>query len=189
MRCAALLLALALAACGQSAPQAPRAEATVAPTNPAAPPPMLTMSAEAFGPVRIGMTVAEASAALGRPLIVDAGLEDSVECQTFRVEGDPRENEVYYMARNGRISRVTDEGAPDARTAQGLGLGSTDAQIRAAFPNARTEPAPYDEAPAHDLVVWARPNTRGFRFEMNTQGVATALHVGDDSILYIEGCA
>jgi|CXWL01.1.fsa_nt_gi hypothetical protein len=184
MRQAATALVLVmLAACGP-APEQPAAE----------PPPAMNsdapvLSSEGYGPVRVGMTIAEASTALGAQLVPDGNFDEPNACQTLHIEGAPGEDPLRFMAQEGRITRVSDYGTTDALTEQGLGIGSTDAQIRAAFPQAIEQPAKYDAAPAHDLIIWTTPNARGLRFEINASGVATIVHAGDESIQLVEGCA
>lgn len=172
------IAALALAACAHEPVQPP---ATPSPSA-------ISISPDAFGDVRIGMSVPEASAALGAELVADMPFDDPNACQTMHetgVENPP----LSFMAQDGRIARVTVyEGAPLIRTAEGVGVGSSGAAVRAAYPNAIEESAPYDEPPAHDLIVWAEPEVRGLRFEVNKMGKVVAMHAGGPSILYIEGC-
>jgi hypothetical protein len=92
------------------------------------------------------------------------------------------------MVLNGRISRISDYDAADAATPEGVKLGDSDEAIRAAYPSAVEQPANYDPAPAHDLIVWATPDESGLRFEINADGAAHALHAGDSTILLAEGC-
>ena len=142
-----------------------------------------------LGPVDIGMSIAEANAALGQTLVGDEPLDAAESCQTWHL-GAGVDAPVYYMAQQGRITRVSvNEAASAIRTPEGVGPGSTDAAVRAAYPNASAQPAPYDDPPAHDLIVWKIPNQLGLRFEIDQSGRVTILHAGDDSILYIEGCA
>ncbi len=162
---------------------------------PAEPPPPAETStapflwADGYGPIHIGMTIAEASTALGAQLVSDGTFSEPDACQTLHVDGATGEDPLRFMAQDGRITRISDYGASDARTPEGLGIGSTDAEVRAAYPNLIEQPAKYDAAPAHDLIVWTTPNTRGIRFEVNAAGTVAIVHAGDESILLVEGCA
>jgi hypothetical protein len=183
MRIAATALVLVLAACN------PASEPPAAPEAPAAVSSAPFLWADGYGQVSIGMTIAEASAALGAQLVPDGDFDEPDMCQTLHVDGLTGEDPLRFMAQGGRITRVSDYGGRDAATPEGVGIGSTDSEVRAAYPAAIEQLAKYNEPPAHDLIIWTTPNERGVRFELNEQGVVTVVHAGDDSIQLVEGCA
>lgn len=183
MRIAATALFLVLAACN------PASEPPAAPEAPAASSDAPFLSAEGYGPVRVGMTIEEASTALGAQLVPDGNFDEPNACQTMHVDGVTDEDPLRFMTQGGRITRVSDYGGRDATTPEGVGIGSTSAEVRAAYPAAIEQPAKYNAPPAHDLIVWATPNASGVRFELNEQGVVTIVHAGNDSIQLVEGCA
>lgn len=180
MRLAALAFAsLMLAACQQDPPaQGAR--------DPSVPP----LTVEGYGDMRIGMTIAEARQVSGQPLDAEA-LEPDVpgacsEQQYRASDGD----QLWLMFEGDRLTRISiREEAAHARTAQNVGVGSTDAEVRAAYPNIVEQGAHYDDPPAHNLIAWTVPEQSGLLFEVNDQGVVTAVHAGTSSILYMEGCA
>lgn len=140
-----------------------------------------------YAGVRIGMTLDEVQAAVGHPLDFDEPLDDPNACRSFSLA--PGEEQASFMAEANRVTRVSFlDARPPARTPEGVGVGSTAAAVRAAYPNAIEQPAPYDEPPAHDLVVWIAPEQSGYRFEIGQDGRVHTLHAGGPSILYVEGC-
>lgn len=178
----AALAALSLCACNE--PQAP-APAQPEPATEAA----WTLSPEGYGPVRIGMSIAEASAALGAELVADGSPEPDI-CETYHLLPEAEAPDgLRFLAQNGRLSRITDHGSPDVRTPEGVGVGASDAEVRAAYPGAIEAPAKYDPPPAHSLTVWRAPDESGLRFEISAEGVVTTMHAGDESIRLVEGCA
>ena len=191
MRGIALSLGLiVLAAC--SPPSQPAAStATSAAPETTIPASVEPVTPEGYRGVRIGMTLRQAETVLGQAIQPDGNDEDSEACVTFHIgEGDPR-TEASFMAENGHVTRVSFYGpAPPSRTPEGVGVGSSDAQVRAAYAGRVIEqPAKYDDPPAHDLIVWTTPQTAGYRFEVGQDGKVNALHAGGPSILYVEGCA
>ena len=180
MRFAALVVSLlALTACQQDSPAQGERDASAPP-----------LTVEGYGDMRIGMTIAEARQVSGQPLDNEA-LEPDVPgaCsdQEYRTaNGD----QLWLMFEGDRLTRVSASSeAPHARTAQSVGVGSTDAEVRAAYQNVVEQGAHYDDPPAHNLIAWTVPEQTGLLFEVNDQGVVTAIHAGTASILYMEGCA
>ena len=146
------------------------------------------LSAEGLGPVRVGMSVREASEAL-HTRFGDAfeGGDDS--CAEYGLPDAAPGGGIAIMAIDGRIARVTIvSGGLGIRTPEGIGIGSTEHEVRAAYPSSADSPAPYDDAPAHDLTFWRHPNADGMRFEIDAHGRVVRMHGGSNAITYIEGC-
>jgi hypothetical protein len=180
VRLAALAVSLlALSACNWDPPSQGARDSSVPP-----------LTVEGYGDMRIGMPIAEARTVSGQPLDNEA-LEPEIpgacsEQQYRTADGD----QLWLMFEGDRLTRVTASNeAPRTRTAQNVGVGSTDAEVRTAYQGVVEQPAHYSEPPAHNLVVWTVPEQSGLLFEVNEQGVVTAVHAGSASILYMEGCA
>jgi hypothetical protein len=180
VRFAALVASLlALAACQQDPPAQGARDASAPP-----------LTVEGYGDMRIGMTIADARQVSGQPLNAEA-LEPDVPgaCsdQEYRTaDGD----QLWLMFEGDRLTRISASAeAPHTRTAQNVGVGSTDAEVRAAYQGLVEQGAHYDDPPAHNLIAWTTPDESGLLFEVNDQGVVTAVHAGTASILYMEGCA
>lgn len=179
MRALALALLLIVAACQRDPPAQGARDVSVP-----------TLAVEGYGDMTIGLPIVEARRISGQPMNNEA-LEPDVPgaCseQEYRTaDGD----QLWLMFEGDVITRITASSeAPRTRTAQNVGVGSSDAQVRTAYQNVIEEPAKYNPAPAHDLIVWTTPNQSGLRFEVSEQGAVTAVHAGGASILYVEGCA
>ena len=75
-------------------------------------------------------------------------------------------------------------------TAEGVRVGQTEAQVRAAYGRrVVSEPHHYVEAPARYLTVWTVRDRRGLVFETDASRRVTAIHGGGPAIRYIEGCS
>jgi hypothetical protein len=199
VRARSLLIAAALlAACGERAPDAaaPEAAASASPPEPAAAGPAAAPEAriqlappvtpEGYGPVRIGMSEAEARQALGAGVNPAAAPADAAACHFLSVGAQPPV--LLYMVEGGKVTRVTVRQGSPARTDKGVGVGDTEAQVRAAYPSLETEPHKYVEG-GKDLFAWTEKGRRGVRFELDAKGVVTQLHAGDQTIAYVEGCS
>lgn len=206
--------AMSLASCGAptSAPDEGNAQApaALARTIPAAPtsalpdPPAApaasgapVLTPDGFGPLRIGMTLAEVTAASGPDADPQAvGGPDPAQCDQFRPARAPQG--VLAMMENGRLTRISLINDSPVTTDRGVGLGSTATAVAAAYDGAAVaSPHKYRDAPARYLTYWSRkarpgdrttPTDRGIVFEVNEQGVVDLVHAGGPSIQYVEGC-
>jgi hypothetical protein len=170
---------LALAACQQDPPTQGARDSSVP-----------TLTVEGYGDMRIGMTLAEARQISGQ-VLDNPPLDEETpgacnEQQYATTDGD----QLWLMFEGNRLTRVTASSeALHTRTAQNVGVGSTDAEVRTAYQNVIEEAAHYNDPPAHNLLIWTVPDQSGLLFEVNEQGVVTAVHAGGPSIRYMEGCA
>jgi hypothetical protein len=158
------------------------------------------LTAEGYGPLRIGMTRAEVVAALGEDRNPNAiGGADPEACDEFHPARAPEG--LLVMIENGRLSRISLVRESRVKTDPGLTLGGTAAAVRAAYgPALRAEPHKYEDAPAQYLTAWAKdspkgagattPETaRGLRYVVGADGKVQSIIAGGPSIQYVEGCA
>jgi hypothetical protein len=156
------------------------------------------LTAEGWGPLRIGMTLAEITAALGPDADPQAvGGAEPESCDQFRPQRAPQG--MLLMVEAGRLTRISLIPQAKVKTDHGLGLGATAAQVRAAY-GGKLEATPhkYVDAPAEYLTVWAKGGvaadgavpdySRGIQFVVDATGEVGTIHAGGPSILYVEGC-
>lgn len=150
------------------------------------------VSPAGLGPIRIGMRVSEVEAALGGDIVIDTvATEDAEECAEAFPK-DARFQGISFLFQQGRLSyvqlNVPERGvAPSYRTSAGIGLGSSDAALRAAYPNVEREVQPYSGGGAYDFYAWSSPD-RGLRFQADPHGTIYAIYAGDRAIRSWEGC-
>lgn len=192
-----LPLAVALALAGCSVEPAPERAAagngsalTVpatapAPTPSSSPAPVAVLTPQGYDTIRIGATPAEA----GYGLTDDGNYQDAC-----RIYTSPRLPGLAAMVEDGRIRRVTlftaREGPSPVRTARGIGLGATEAEVRAAYRPLGEEPHEYSDPPAKNLYWGEEGVPQALRFEIGPDGRITELHAGESPWLrYAEGCS
>jgi len=189
----AFALALALAACTSEptpAPDAPgNAANAVAPETPvpatpapAPAPDANTLTLEGLGALRIGEPVPAGGSWAER------GAQASDTC---RIVSSPDHPGVYAIVEGDRVRRITLGQNSTARLIEGIGVGASEAEVRAAFPGFREEAHKYVDAPAKYLTA---PNAASgdpaLRFETNAEGQVSLIHVGTMPVLgYVEGCS
>jgi hypothetical protein len=186
-------VALALAACSPNPTAAPNvtAEATtnaVVPAAPekAAPPvsasPSNVLGLEGLGDLKIGQPVPAKSDWAER----DGSLSDF--CQTIT---SPLYPGVYAIVEEGKVRRITVGKRSEVKLVEGIGTGSSEADVRKWFAGFRAEPHKYEAAPAKYLTA---PNAASgdpaLRFEIGQDGKVSLIHVGTAPQLnYVEGCS
>src|ERR1700687_5232864 len=89
------------------------------------------LSLHGIGPVRVGMTVAQARRALKRTLRSSSRQASTGSCSYLEPDGGPEG--IYFMVVAGRIARI-DILNPRVETRAGARIGSREAQVRRLYP-------------------------------------------------------
>lgn len=201
-----LLTVLSLGACGSggdddrtaaadSAAALPSAEeATLPPpSDPAAQPDTAwVLRMDGMGPLRVGMTLDEARAALGGDLRMSdnpVGMEEGADrCDHPRSARLPAG--VMMMVQGQRLVRleVTSGATP---TAEGARIGDTEARVQTLYPG-RVQVQPHKYTDGHYLVVRpaaASNTTHLLIFETDGNAVLRFRAGQKPHVEYVEGCA
>lgn len=196
---------VALAACSSETEQAPdpasETEETAATgtADGAADTTEPVLSAEGWGPLRIGMTLDQVSEAVGPDANPEAiGGPEPEFCDQFRPERAPEG--MLVMIEEGVLTRITVTENGAIETDAGLSVGDSAEAVRAAYgERLQAEPHKYLERPAEYLTMWTvggagdepyieDPAARGIRYETDLEQRVERIHVGGPSIQYVEGC-
>lgn len=141
-----------------------------------------------WGPVRIGMSRAQVEKALQVQLEGDA-FDNQGSCIDLYSSNEQLAG-LYFMFLDGKLSRVSIGGKSSVKTPRGMGVGSTEEEVRSAYgKQLQAEPHHYLDLPAEYLTYWVKPAKSGVRFETDAQKKVETIHAGNDSIQLIEGCA
>ena len=140
------------------------------------------------GPLRIGMTLAQARRALGDPKAYLEGLDDPDSCAYLESKALPESLGVMFLDK--RLARF-DVFRGDLRTASGAHIGMTEDEIRQMYPGRiTTEPHTYTDG--HYLEFYGRDaadKNLGMVFETD-EGRVTRFRTGTTSgVALVEGCA
>jgi len=139
------------------------------------------LSEKGYGPLHTGMSKSDLKRRVGA--IVEEGRVGA--CEQIDLVDHPG---VVVMFEQGKLARVTVHDG-DAKTDKGVGLGSDEAAVRAAYAPLQVEPHAYSDAPAAYLTYWRVPARQGVRFETDQARKVSAIHVGGDAIRLVEGCS
>ena len=142
---------------------------------------------QGYGPIRTGMTLAEAEAAGSRTLTTpNAGFE---ECDYARFQGDTTRG-VQFMVVSGRIARV-DIDDSTISTNHGIRIGDTEARVEERYPG-RVSVSPHKYVEGHYLMVApeaAADSGLEIVFETDGAKVTTYRSGRVPEVEYIEGCS
>ena len=145
---------------------------------------------DGIGPVVIGMTLDEASAATGQAIRINPRTDLGNGCAHAAAEGGPEG--LRFMVVNGRIVRV-EAGRGPVRTVSGVGAGSTEAEVRAAYPDRiRVEPNPYTRDLESKYLIYladGASSNLSLLFEVDGGAVRTFRSGFLGPVMAPEGCA
>ena len=149
------------------------------------------LTLDGLGPVDIGMTLEQASAAAGTPIRTRPGDPFGPECEYAHADGVP---EVAFMVINGRIERVDVGSGPGRRvtTASGVGTGDTEEKVKQTYPGRiRVTGHPYVPTGHYLTYVPADPALAHLSMIFETDGqVVTRFRAGiKGAVSQIEGCS
>lgn len=139
-----------------------------------------------IGPVRVGMTVDEASTALGGiPLVRCKRCSRSDGC--YYLEGPKG---LTFMVKGDRMARVDVDG-PEFRTVSGAKVGDTEAQVKDFYANRlKIEPHKYHKGGNYLVFVPKDSKDQAYRMIFETNGtVVTKYRAGRlPEVELVEGC-
>lgn len=152
---------------------------------------------QGWGPLTIGMSVDEITAAAGPDANPEAvGSADPEACDQFRPANAPEG--VLVMVEDGALTRISLTDNRQIRTDAGLTLGASSDEVRAAYNEVEITPHKYEPSPAVYIDAWQNveggdaaadnPDARGIRYVVGSDGFVDAIHAGGPSIRYVEGC-
>ncbi len=177
---------------GGPAATQPRAPATTQPSRVAYE--QARLSLDGLGPVDIGMTLAEASAAAGVQIRPIPESDLGRGCLHARADSGP--DDRRFMVVDGRIARieVTGRNTSGSRTltVSGIGVGSTEDEVKRAYSGRiRVEGHPYVSGGHYLVYTPADPALKHLGMVFETDGrVVTTFRAGlAGPVSWIEGCA
>ena len=139
-----------------------------------------------LGPVRVGMTVAEATAAAGIPVVAAA---DTAECTYATAPGGPES--VLFMLVDRHIVRVDVRPPSPVKTRSGAGVGDTEAQVQALYPPLEVSAHKYVPGGHYLTFVPDDPADEDLRLIFETDGsTVTQFRSGRlPEVAHVEGCS
>lgn len=160
-----------------------------------------TLRIDGIGPITIGMTLEEATAALGRPVRLDTGglpgPEDEAECGYAAADGVP-EGLRFMLTRSGptdawRVNRIDVDRESRITTTEGIGVGATEADVTRAYEGRPGGLAvePHKYVPGGHYLVHDPDGPDRLLLVFETDGARiVAFHTGRQTeARYVEGCA
>lgn len=145
------------------------------------------LSADGFGPIRIGMTLKEAVKATGMELNNDKPLEESESEACFYSQFKNKAlADVWLMVSDNKIVRI-DITTPAFSTTNGAHVGDSEAKIAGLYKNIQRETHHYDARGKY--LTYKTGDNRAIRFETNEYMKVIVMYAGQyQEVQYVEGC-
>jgi hypothetical protein len=150
------------------------------------------LTADGWGPLRIGMTRAEIVAAAGEDANPDAvGGPEPDRCDQFRPSRAPVG--LLVMVEEGALTRISISRDSDITTPDRISVGDAGSDVLESLGSrAVVEPHKYWQSPGKYVTVWresvSSDERRGMRYEIDPDDMVVHVHAGTRSIEYVEGC-
>lgn len=179
-----LPLLLWLAACSRPAPEA--APPPAAPTAPPTAPPVWRVSADAIGPIALGIPLATLNQRLHDSLRTT--VEPGGHCAYVRPAAAP--SGVSFMVLGDTVARV-DIDTAGVLTVEGRGVGDTETQVLETYRGrVQVQPHKYSGPTGHYLVVTTPTDTmRRIVFETDGTHVLNYRAGLRPAVDFVEGCS
>ncbi|MBD2013804.1 hypothetical protein H6F96_07405 [Microcoleus sp. FACHB-53] len=144
------------------------------------------LSINSIGPIRVGMSVAQAEAAAG----VKLTRPDNRECSYIRPQGS--NYDFLMMVTNNRIARIDVRGKSRITTISGTRIGDTESKIKSLYPGQITV-TPHNYQPkGHYLIFTPKDrNEANYRIIFETDGTRVTNFRGGKrpEVEWVEGCS
>ena len=142
----------------------------------------MVVTHNSFGNIKVGMTVAQASQALGTELVAPDGKS---EC--YYVQPKQGFRGVGFMVISGKIARI-DIASKEYATDKGAKIGDTEEKIKSLYKGIRVFPNTYDET-QNDMKVFSADENYLIIFETDGK-IVTGFRVGQaEEVGWTEGCS
>lgn len=147
------------------------------------------ISINGFGAIRVGMSIEEASQVTGVEFAPTPGPQ--TVCQYYQPTDEAIKG-LGLMVIKGKVIRFDIWPGSPVKTLSGIGIGSTEAEIRASYPE-QLEEAPHDYTLGKYLTFTSPGDVRNLYrlvFETDETGVVTQYRAGQfPAVTWLEGCS
>ncbi len=144
------------------------------------------LSINSLGPIRVGMSIAQAEAAAG----IQLTQPERKECSYVRPQGSSYD--LLFMVTNNRIARIDVRGKSRITTISGARIGDTESKIKSLYPERITVTPHNYQANGHYLTFVPKDSSdANYRLVFETDGNrVTSFRSGKlPEVEWVEGCS